>query len=118
MKNHTTHPQGRDLHNLNKFTWLFLGTPKGHTCTPVVLRTVADTEDNARAAFCGWELTFAAKIRTESPISTHWADPGTMMLWSVISGQIDTPARMPRQGGVEMTTPLTVEKTSMEVRHV
>ncbi|EPF0314036.1 host cell division inhibitor Icd-like protein [Enterobacter chuandaensis] len=36
----TQHTQTRP-----KFTWLFPGTPRGHTCLPVVLRTVADTED-------------------------------------------------------------------------
>ena len=84
MKDHITHPQGRDSHNLNKFTWLFLGQPKGHTCTPVVLRTVADTEDTARAAFSGWDLTFAAKIRTESPLSVSFMDPENRTLWSIL----------------------------------
>ena len=51
-----------------EFTWLFLATPD-HTpkCTPVVLRFDADTEDKARAAFPGWDLVFAAKIRAQSP---------------------------------------------------
>lgn len=48
-----------------KFTWLFLGTPEGHSCTPIVLRTMADTEEEARAIFPCWNLTFAAKIRCE-----------------------------------------------------
>lgn len=48
-----------------KFTWLFLGTPKGTACTPVTLRTQAEDEQSARAEFCGWDLTFAAKIRCE-----------------------------------------------------
>ncbi|WP_342452296.1 host cell division inhibitor Icd-like protein [Yokenella regensburgei] len=48
----------------------FLGTPKGKSCTPVVLRTATTTEDDARAEFCGWDLTFAAKIRTDTPIIT------------------------------------------------
>lgn len=65
MKDHITHPQGRDSHSLNKFTWLFLGTPKGQTCTPVVIRTTADTEEEARAWYPRWDLTFAAKIRSE-----------------------------------------------------
>ncbi|HEY2455556.1 MAG TPA: host cell division inhibitor Icd-like protein [Scandinavium sp.] len=52
-----------------KFTWLFLGEPKGQTCTPITLRTQADTEEEARAAFCGWDLTFAAKIRTQCSLS-------------------------------------------------
>ncbi len=56
-KQHTqTHP---------KFTWLFLGIPKGQTCTPVVIRTTADTEEEARAWYPRWDLTFAAKIRSE-----------------------------------------------------
>ncbi|HGY2794566.1 TPA: host cell division inhibitor Icd-like protein [Citrobacter amalonaticus] len=65
MKDHITHPQGRDSHSLNKFTWLFLGTPKGQTCTPVVIRTTANTEEEARAWYPRWDLTFAAKIRSE-----------------------------------------------------
>jgi len=46
---------------LPKFTWLFLGTPKGQTCTPVVIRIVADSEQEARE----WYSHFAAKIRSE-----------------------------------------------------
>ena len=100
MKNHITHPQGRDSHNLNKFTWLFLGTPKGHTCTPIVLRTVADTEDTARAAFCGWNLTFAAKIRTESTLSVSFMDSENRTLWSILGSD-----------------PYSVEAVPTEVRH-
>lgn len=48
-----------------RFTWLFLGTPKGHTCTPVVIRVTADTEEEARLWYSRWDLTFAAKIRSE-----------------------------------------------------
>lgn len=81
MKNNTTHPQGRDSHNLNKFTWLFLGTPKGHTCTPVVLRTIADTEDSARAAFPGWDMVFAAKICAEAPCRVAFFDYTTRRGW-------------------------------------
>lgn len=51
-----------------KFTWLFLATPKKHDCPPIVLRTMADTEEAARNAFPCWNLTFAAKIRTESSL--------------------------------------------------
>mgnify|MGYP007014290243 CR=1 FL=1 len=67
-----------------KFTWLFLGTPRGHSCLPIVLRTVADTEDTARAKFCGWDLTFAVKIRTESPLSVSFMDPENRTLWSIL----------------------------------
>ncbi|HFD8276261.1 host cell division inhibitor Icd-like protein [Klebsiella michiganensis] len=71
-----------------KFTWLFLGTPAGTSCTPVVLRTTAATEDDARAEFSGWDLTFAAKIRTESPLSTSWTCPDSMTLWSLLGTDI------------------------------
>lgn len=29
MRNHTTHPQGRDSHNLNKYIWRFLALSAG-----------------------------------------------------------------------------------------
>lgn len=48
-----------------KFTWLFLGTPKGQHCTPVVIRCNADTEYEARKPYTRWDLIFAAKIRSE-----------------------------------------------------
>nr|DAU62092.1 MAG TPA: hypothetical protein [Caudoviricetes sp.] len=58
MKDHTqTRPE---------FTWLFLATPKQYPdSTPVVLRIDADTEEEARAAFCGWNMVFAARICTQ-----------------------------------------------------
>ncbi|WP_072049796.1 host cell division inhibitor Icd-like protein [Enterobacter roggenkampii] len=90
MKNHTTHPQGRDSHNLNKFTWLFLGTPKGEQWTgaPVTLRTQASTEEDARNAFPSWNLTFAAKIRTDSPINCSWTERENLSLWSLLGSDI------------------------------
>ncbi|EMC8231813.1 host cell division inhibitor Icd-like protein [Klebsiella michiganensis] len=49
-----------------EFTWLFLATPKQFPdSTPVVLRIDADTEEEARAAFCGWNMVFAARICTQ-----------------------------------------------------
>ncbi|MDX4795329.1 host cell division inhibitor Icd-like protein [Klebsiella pneumoniae] len=62
-------------HSQTKFTWLFLATPKNHECTPIVLRTMADTEEVARNMFPGWDLTFAAKIRTE--ISLRYSGCGS-----------------------------------------
>ncbi|NDO80218.1 host cell division inhibitor Icd-like protein [Citrobacter sp. NCU1] len=50
---------------LPAYTWLFLGTPKGQTCTPVVIRIAADTEEEARQWYSRWDLVFAAKIRSE-----------------------------------------------------
>lgn len=48
-----------------KFTWLFLGIPKGQNCMPVVIRIAADNEEEAREWYSRWDLTFAAKIRSE-----------------------------------------------------
>lgn len=67
-----------------KFTWLFLGIPKGQTCTPVVIRVAADTEEEAREWYSRWDLTFAAKIRTESPLSVSFMDPESRILWSIL----------------------------------
>lgn len=54
-----------------KFTWLFLGIPKGEVCAPVVIRIGADTEEEAREWYSRWDLTFAAKIRSECPLYQH-----------------------------------------------
>ncbi|CAM6300033.1 Host cell division inhibitor Icd-like protein [Klebsiella quasipneumoniae subsp. similipneumoniae] len=72
-----------------EFTWLFLATP-GHTpeCTPVVLRFDADTEDKARAAFPGWDLVFAAKIRAHSPCRVAFFDYTTRRGWDFDSAAI------------------------------
>jgi hypothetical protein len=77
-----THPE---------FTWLFLGTPKGKPCSPIVLRTTAASEDVARALFCGWGLTFAAKIRTESPFTHTWTEPDIPAVWSIMACEIQLP---------------------------
>ncbi|WP_323165400.1 host cell division inhibitor Icd-like protein [Klebsiella pneumoniae] len=66
-----------------EFTWLFLGTRVNDTAAPTVLRTTASTEFEARADFPGWKLTFAARIRTESPFLTSWTCPESMTLWSL-----------------------------------
>ncbi|MDY1815735.1 host cell division inhibitor Icd-like protein [Klebsiella pneumoniae] len=65
-----------------EFTWLFLATPD-HTpeCTPVVLRFDADTEAKARAAFPGWDLVFAAKIRAQAPCRVAFFDYTTRRGW-------------------------------------
>ncbi|HCM1954432.1 TPA: host cell division inhibitor Icd-like protein [Salmonella enterica subsp. salamae serovar 9,46:z4,z24:z39:z42] len=49
----------------SKFTFLFLALKPGDNCAPTVLRTVAESEDAARAWYPRWDLTFAAKIRSE-----------------------------------------------------
>lgn len=66
-----------------KFTWLFLATPNSSPeCTPVVLRVDADTEAGARATITGWELTFAAKIRTEIPCRLSYFDYANNRCWA------------------------------------
>ena len=66
-----------------KFTWLFLATPKHYPeCAPVVLRFDADTEANARIAFPGWELVFAAKIRAQAPCRVAFFDYNTRRGWA------------------------------------
>lgn len=71
-----------------KFTFLFLATKPGDKCAPVVLRTAADTEEAARAFFPGWNLTFAAKIRTASPVNFSWIDYVNLSQWSVTASDI------------------------------
>lgn len=75
-------------HSQTKFTWLFLATPKNHECTPIVLRTMADTEEAARDTFPGWDLIFAAKIRTESPFMDSWIDSDSETIWQLTSDKI------------------------------
>ena len=72
-----------------EFTWLFLATPD-HTpeCSPVVLRFDADTEDKARAAFPGWDLVFAAKIRAHAPCRVAFFDYTTRRGWEFDSAAI------------------------------
>jgi hypothetical protein len=72
-----------------KFTFLFLATPD-HTpeCTPVVLRFDADTEVAARDAFPGWDLVFAAKIRTQAPCRVAFFDYATHRGWEFDSASV------------------------------
>lgn len=67
-----------------KFVYLFLGTPiEFPDSTPTVLRAEADTEDDARAKFPRWTLTFAAQIRTAAPcrLQIFSTDDGFMWVY-------------------------------------
>lgn len=115
MKDTTTHPQGRDSDNQKltpAYTWLFLGTPKGQTSTPVVIRTTADTEEEARAWYPRWDLTFAAKIRSEC--SLYQYRNGAFELTVKGMGEITSPS-----GDGHMSTPSTMGDmtTVQEVHH-
>ncbi|ENF3811826.1 host cell division inhibitor Icd-like protein [Escherichia coli] len=61
MLNHTTHPQGRDSHNLNKYIWRFIALS---TAQPRVIHIVATSEQEARQQSpAGCVMVFAARIR-------------------------------------------------------
>ncbi|EID5016200.1 host cell division inhibitor Icd-like protein [Escherichia coli] len=63
MRNHITHPQGRDSHNLNKFTWRFM---QCLTDSIAIFTVTAATEHEARAQLPHAHLIFAARIRQEA----------------------------------------------------
>lgn len=88
----------REYEHSQVFTWLFMATPKGAEWTgkPVTLHVEADTEEVARAKFSeSWNLTFAAKIHTESTLNTCFADVSTGTLWSIYGSKItDCPETM------------------------
>ncbi|ENA5420067.1 TPA: ash family protein [Escherichia coli] len=65
MLNHTTHPQGRDSHNLNKYIWRFIALS---TAQPRVITIEATSEQEARqknqliaTASQGYDLPAPAK---------------------------------------------------------
>ncbi|WP_250667877.1 host cell division inhibitor Icd-like protein [Escherichia coli] len=63
MLNHTTHPQGRDSHNLNKYIWRFIALS---TAQPRVIHIEATSEQEARQQYPdGCVMVFAARIRQE-----------------------------------------------------
>ncbi|EEZ9066810.1 host cell division inhibitor Icd-like protein [Escherichia coli] len=63
MRNHITHPQGRDLHNLNKYIWRFIALS---TAQPRVITIEATSEQEARQQSpAGYVMVFAARIRRE-----------------------------------------------------
>lgn len=73
-----------DTQTRTKFVYLFLGTPNEFPdSTPTVLRAEADTEDDARAKFPRWTLTFAAQIRTAAPcrLQIFSTDDGFMWVY-------------------------------------
>ncbi|HBB1379789.1 TPA: host cell division inhibitor Icd-like protein [Escherichia coli] len=63
MRNHNTHPQGRDSHNLNKYIWRFIALS---TAQPRVIHIEATSEQEARQQSpAGCVMVFAARIRQE-----------------------------------------------------
>ncbi|HDJ1859495.1 TPA: host cell division inhibitor Icd-like protein [Salmonella enterica subsp. enterica serovar Uzaramo] len=73
-----------------EFTYLSLGTPSDKTnTTPVVLRAEANNEQQARAHFPGWNLVFAAQIRTKAPCRLQLMDGGDHFTW-IFEQRFDT----------------------------
>lgn len=65
MRNHTTHPQGRDSHDLNKYIWRFIALS---TAQPRVITIEATSEQEARQQSPdGCVMVFAARIRQGRP---------------------------------------------------
>ncbi|HGW1938304.1 TPA: host cell division inhibitor Icd-like protein [Escherichia coli] len=63
MRNNTTHPQGRDSHNLNKYIWRFIALS---TAQPRVIHIEATSEQEARQqSQAGCVMVFTARIRQE-----------------------------------------------------
>lgn len=61
MRNNTTHPQGRDSHNLNKYIWRFIALS---TAQPRVIHIEATSEQEARQQSpAGCVMVFTARIR-------------------------------------------------------
>ena len=61
MRNHITHPQGRDSHDLNKYIWRFIALS---TAQPRVITIEASSEQEARQQSpAGCVMVFAARIR-------------------------------------------------------
>ncbi|HAW0260270.1 TPA: host cell division inhibitor Icd-like protein [Escherichia coli] len=61
MRNHTTHPQGRDSHNLNKYIWRFIALS---TAQPRVIHIEATSEQEVRQqSTVGCVMVFTACIR-------------------------------------------------------
>lgn len=60
MKNSTTHPQGRESHDLNKFAWRFLALS---TAKPRLITIEATTEREARRQSPeGCVMVFAGRL--------------------------------------------------------
>lgn len=70
------------------FTWLFLATYAGPKALPVTLRPQANTEEESRELLAGnYSLTFAAKIRTDCPVTCHWMVQNSSVCWSLIGAE-------------------------------
>lgn len=64
MRNHITHPQGRDSHNLNKFIWRFIALS---TAQLRLITIVTTSEQEARQQSpAGCVMVFSARIRKEA----------------------------------------------------
>ncbi|MEH5733994.1 MULTISPECIES: host cell division inhibitor Icd-like protein [Klebsiella/Raoultella group] len=93
------------------FTWLFLATYADAKLLPIVLRTQANTEDEARSQLSGdFSLTFAAKIRSDCPLTCHWVDRDSSVLWSVMGCNADASIQQMKGAAMSKLEILTLKK--------
>lgn len=101
------------------FTWLFLATYADSRALPVVLRTQANTEDEARSKLTGdFSLTFAAKIRSDCPLTCHWVDRDSSVLWSVMGCDADASLQQmkgPAMSKLEILTPKKAKSRTLQL---
>lgn len=101
------------------FTWLFLATYADAKALPVVLRTQANTEDEARSQLSGdFSLTFAAKIRSDCPLTCHWVDRDSSVLWSVMGCNADASIQQMKglaMSNLEILTPKKAKSRALQL---
>ncbi|HBC7420862.1 TPA: host cell division inhibitor Icd-like protein [Serratia marcescens] len=83
MKNSTTHPQGRDSHDLNKFTWRFL----------------ALNRSDLKSALCRLSVEAATERDARRILAPYFI--------------LSLAARLPLQGVMKTITPSTIEEISI-----
>lgn len=123
MRNHITHPQGRDLHNLNKFAWRFIALS---AAKPRVIHIEATSEQEARqknqliaiasqgydlsapaksgAGICTPELSKAIYDAPASFLSSAFAHIQIMVSWAGASKDAPVPFDAGSANPVQFTT--------------
>ncbi|EBS7634086.1 host cell division inhibitor Icd-like protein [Salmonella enterica] len=70
---------------MNKFTWLFQAIYPDHQ-PPVVMRTQAGTEEDARRQLSGeWSLIFVAKLNTACPVNHQFYAKDDQSMWGIVA---------------------------------
>ncbi|WP_024165651.1 host cell division inhibitor Icd-like protein [Escherichia coli] len=66
MRNYTTHPQGRDSHNLNKYIWSFIALSTAQPRARVITIEATSEQEARQQSPAGCVMVFAARIRQGS----------------------------------------------------